>query len=377
MAMKRSCAFAASLLLLLLAAEVQPAHAQGVCPPCGGGPETVNSHNWSLTFVRPCLTAATTSGGRGGGIEIRNASFNGRPVLFKGHTPIMYVKYQNDLCGPFRDWQFEESVFACSGSVSSPGRCNGTAVTNCANPVGGDVGSFCGVSVDTSNPGYFVLTTVVKADWYRYQLEWYFFSNGTFIPAVKLTGVPHPCLNNTHVHFIFWRLDFDVEGTTPNVVEEFNAAPLTPGYWQNPDPLFTEMSRMRDASPPSRYWRARNTSTNRGYLIVPPDFLGLPSFADGAAVVPQVADLWLLQYQPALQDETDDCAGGLCALGGGTGYWAHLNRFIDESSTPNMVGGDVVVWYAASHSHEGGPTPPACDRLNGPICVQDPSGPPW
>jgi hypothetical protein len=373
--MKRSCVFAAPLVFLLLGAQAKPVLAQ--CPPCGGGPEVVNSHNWTLTFVRPCLTAAITAGGRGGGIEIQNATFNGRLVLFRGHTPILYVKYQNDLCGPYRDWQYEESRFVCSGNVPSPGRCNGAAVTNCANPPGGDVGNFCGVSVDTSNPSYLLLTTVVKAGWYRYQLEWYFFSDGTFIPAIKWTGVPHPCLNNNHIHFAFWRLDFDMETSTPNIVEEFNTAPLASGYFQSPDPLFVEMSRMKDLTPFSRWWRVRNTSTNRGYLIVPPDVLGLPFFADGAAVVPQIADLWLLQYMPDLQSETDDCAGGLCSLGGSGGYWAHLNRFINESSTANMVGADVVTWYAGSHYHQGNPTPPACNELNGPICVPDPGGPPW
>jgi hypothetical protein len=83
-------------------------------------------------------------------------------VFFKAHTPILNVKYQNDACGPFRDWQFEESPFRCSPVVAS-GRCNGPAVTNCANPVGGDVGSFCGVSVDTSHPNYLVLTTMLRA----------------------------------------------------------------------------------------------------------------------------------------------------------------------------------------------------------------------
>jgi hypothetical protein len=348
---------------------VAPSYAQ--CPSsCGGTAQNVSWNGWTFSFLRPCLTRATTAGGRGGGIEVRNARFNGREVFFKAHTPILTVKYQNDACGPFRDWQYEESPFQCSPAVA-PGRCNGPAVTNCANPAGGDVGTFCGVSVDTSDPDQLVLTTMVRAGWYRYQLEWYFFRDGTFRPAIRWTGVPHPCLNNTHIHFVYWRIDFDIDGGSPNTIEEFNGnSPLVPGYWPSWDPLFVEMDRMKERSG-TRIWRVRNDATGRAYRISPPE--ALSDEVDGVAVAPQIADIWALAYNSALQEETDDCAGTpkLCTLGGGAGYWPHLSRFITQTSSPNLLGKDVVFWYGAAHLHESGETSVPCHAINGPYCTPE------
>ncbi|MBI1746725.1 MAG: hypothetical protein HYR55_09075 [Acidobacteria bacterium] len=361
-----------------------PAFAQ-----CVGDPQNVVWNGWSFQFIRPCKTQTTTSGGNGGGIELRNGVFNGKQVFFKLHTPILNVRYQGDACGPYRDWQYQESNFQCVGTVvAGQGRCNGAAVTNCNNPPGGDVGSFTGVAVDTSSPDYLVLTTVLSAGWYRYQLEYYFYANGALRPAVKWTGVPNPCLNNSHLHSIFWRIDFDIEGSANNEIAEFNDPPLSPGYTFNYpwDILFTEQARMKDTAL-SRFWRQRNRGTNRAYLVYSPEtytalFGPLPPFGignvDGVAVPFQRQDIWGLLYNGALQEETNDCAGtpALCTLT--TGVWPHLDRFVDQTSDINqMVGQDLVFWYSASHAHPGSPTAPACDEVNGPYLTPDPDGPAW
>lgn len=337
---------------------------------CTGQTQTVNWLGWSLNFRRPCLTQATTSGGRGGGLEVSNVRFNGRLVLFKGHLPILNVKYQNDACGPYRDWQYEENTFQCAGQVFAAGRCEGPAITNCNNPAGGDVGNFCGVSVDR-NAERLLLTTLLRAGWYRYQLEWYFFAGGTFRPAIKWTGVPHSCLNNTHLHMAYWRLDFDIEDG-PNTVFEGSTVPLVHDYWEEWDPLFTEMTRAKDPSG-SRRWLIRNSVTNRGYQVLMPEAVSTTGEGDGAAVAPQISDIWALLYRAANQEETDDCAGL-----SGCGYWSHLSRFVTPSSDANhMIDKDVVLWYSAAHLHQGSPSPPACTAVNGPIVKPDPKGPAW
>jgi hypothetical protein len=307
----RALVLGASLVVAMcVGLPVAPSYAQ--CPSsCRGTAQNVSWNGWTFSFLRPCLTRATTAGGRGGGIEVRNARFNGKEVFFKAHTPILTLKYQNDACGPFRDWQYEESPFQCSPTVA-PERCNGPAVTNCANPAGGDVGTFCGVSVDTSDPDQLVLTTMVRAGWYLYQLEWYFLR----------------------------------------------------------DALFVEMNRMKEPSG-ARTWRVRNTTTGRAYRISPPE--ALSDEVDGVAVAPQIADIWALAYNSALQEETDDCAGtpALCTLGGGAGYWPHLSRFITQTSSPNLLGKDVVFWYGAAHLHASGETSAPCHAINGPYCAPE------
>ncbi len=373
--------------LLFLSVGYGPATLDAQCPPpCTGATEPVSWNGWDFSFRRPCLTEGTDAGGRGGGLEITDVNFNGRRVLFKGHLPILNVKYQNDLCGPFRDWQFQESRYNCVGKVVSDGRCEGTAVTNCSDPPGGDVGSFCGVTVDRSDPGKLVLTSLVQAGWYRYQLEWHFFLDGSFRPVIRWTAVQHPCLVNSHIHSAFWRLDFDIDTFSgePNVIEEFNDPPLASGYWEVPwDKLFVEMDRMKDVATFNRWWRVRNTSTDRAYIVFPPETRTPPLGNDGGAIAPKISDVWALHFEVALQQETDDCAGTppLCSLGGSGGYWAHLSRFIDQTRLPNLLDTDVVFWYGASHFHQGNPdgVPSAtdCDELNGPLIVPDPAGPPW
>lgn len=373
------------LKLLVLSSAFAAAPAVAQCGSCGGGAQSVSWNGWTFSFVRPCLTRTTTAGGRGGGLELRNVKFKGRSVLSRANTPVFNVKYKDNLCGPYRDWQYEESPFQCNGTVVSGGvgRCNGGATTNCNNPSAGDVGSFCGVSVNTSNPDQLVLTTMVKAGWYRYQIQWFFYRNGSMRPVINWTGERHPCINNAHLHNAYWRLDFDIDGATPNVVEESKDANVTPvGYWEKWDPLFAEMGRMRDSTAGVRKWRVRNTTTNRGYVIYPLEDTSTPGGGDGVATSTGVADFWALRYNSANQEETDDCFGSspICSISSGNGYWAHTPRFVDQNADPSfMIGKDVVVWYGVSHYHPTGvdQTPPACERENGPLIAPDPEGPAW
>jgi hypothetical protein len=164
-------------ILCALACFSEFANAQ--CGTCTDpGTQTVTWNGWSFSFVRPCLTGGTTSGGNG------------------GHTPILNVKYQNDACGPYRDWQDQESRFACT-NVTAAGRCDGPATTNCEMPNGEDTGAFCGVSVFES-PTKLTLTTNVQAGWYRYVLKWHFFPDGSFHPEGLFGAVPASCVQNPH-----------------------------------------------------------------------------------------------------------------------------------------------------------------------------------
>jgi hypothetical protein len=55
---------------------------------------------WRFLAVRP----AASSGTNGSGIELRFVGYRGKRVLYRAHVPILNVKYENDACGPFRDW---------------------------------------------------------------------------------------------------------------------------------------------------------------------------------------------------------------------------------------------------------------------------------
>jgi hypothetical protein len=373
--MKRTIQFILFLFCALLCfVEIVDAQCSCVDP----GTQTVNWNGWSFSFVRPCLTGATTSGGNGGGIEIRNATYNGKLVFSKAHTPILNVKYQNNACGPYRDWQDQESVFACT-NVTAPGRCDGPATTNCDMPNGEDTGSFCGVSV-FQTATKLTLTTNVQAGWYRYILRWHFFPDGSFHPDGLFGAVPASCVQNPHVHMIYFRVDMDIEGDTPNVVEErntsnfptFDSSSRTPDqFWTTWDPVIVEMSRMKQHDN-SRWWRVRNTTTNRAYLVYPPEVYPGSTGDDEVNIYPQISDIWFLKYNSTNQEETND--GGSFSR-----YWAHLYQFMNDTSWPgdNLQGADQVVWYGSGTIHQIEAENPACHDVQGPWFVPDPEGPSW
>jgi hypothetical protein len=345
------------------------------CGSCSGNPSNISYKGWQLQAVRPCQTQTTTAGGRGGGLEIRNARYNGKLVFSKAHIPVISVKYENDACGPYRDWQYQENVFNCT-NVTGAGRCDGPATTNCDMPNGDDTGSFCGVSIYRT-PSRLTLTTNVQAGWYRYVLKWHFYPDGTFHPEAFFGAVSDPCINNDHVHLIYWRVDMDIEGDTPNLVEEHNvyqkhdhspSADAT--YWGTWDNMFLESSRNKQLDG-SRWWRVRNTSTQRAYLIYPPEtYKGINQ--DEVRFVPQISDFWMLNYASTNQEETDDS-------GTGTRYWGHLNNFMSDSvssDTPNP-NVDKVIWYSGAVLHENEAANPQCHDVQGPWFFPDPKGTSW
>lgn len=98
---------------------------------------------WRFLVVRP----AASSGTNGSGIELRFVDYRGRRVLYRAHVPILNVSYQNNGCGPYRDWQNQES------SIQAIGQNVGSGFRLCSSPAttildtGSDVGNFVGVAI--------------------------------------------------------------------------------------------------------------------------------------------------------------------------------------------------------------------------------------
>ena len=197
--------------------------------------------------------------------------------------------------------------------------------TACDTP-GSDVGSFKGVAAQKLSDRL-ILTTQVMAGWYRYIYTWTFFLDGTFQPGVRFTAVNNTCTPLAHYHNIYWRLDFDLEGSTNDAIDEYNS-----GTWST---LATEAQRLYSPAT-GRKWRVRDKGTGSGYELVPgPD-------ADVASSW-SVADAWGLLYRSSEQDD-----GG--ATGGVDGDKAHLDNYVNGE---NIDGKDVVLWYRAGYRHDG------------------------
>jgi Cu2+-containing amine oxidase len=279
---------------------------------------------WRLQAVRP----AASSGVSGSGLEVRFVDYKGKRVLYRGHVPILNVKYDGDACGPYRDWQHDEHCFQCDGADLGSGfRLANTPPKTACN--GSDSGNFTGVAVYETDCEL-VLTTEMEAGWYRYIQEWRFHRDGTIRPRFKFTAVSNSCVCNVHVHHCYWRLDFDILTPGNNLVQEYNNPPIIPNTnWHKKE---FEIKRFRDYGR-HRKWRVSNTQSGDAYDVNPgpTDGVADPAYGKG--------DVWILRYHG---NELDD--GGF-----GIGTAADLDKFVNGEVVDNQ---DVVIWYGAHFRHD-------------------------
>jgi hypothetical protein len=282
---------------------------------------------WRLIAVRP----AASSGAMGSGVELRGVAYRGKRVLRRAHVPILNVRYDNDACGPYRDWQNEESRFKAQGAAVAPGfrLCPQPAETIFESR--SDQGNFAGVAVYVDGDEV-VLVSELAAGWYRYVSRWRLHADGTIKARFGFDAVNNSCVCRTHHHHAYWRLDFDIAGAGDDVVLEHND-PLLAGNDGNWHVLRNEVRRARNPGR-KRRWRVRSQGSSSGYVIT-------PGAHDGEADAYGVGDFWALRYRSG---EIDDGAVA-------TSTRAHLDAFVNRES---IVGTNVVVWYAGHFTHATG-----------------------
>jgi hypothetical protein len=283
---------------------------------------------WTLIANRP----AASSGTNGSGVELRNVSYRGKRVFRRAHVPILNVRYDNDACGPYRDWQNEESMLQATGTDPAPGfrLCGAPAQTILES--GTDHGNFLGVAVYAEGDEA-VLVSEMEAGWYRYISAWRLGADGTIRPRFGFAAVRASCVCNLHHHHAYWRLDFDVAGGGDCVVHEFNDPPVSgTAPWH---PLRHEIRRRR-STPHQRKWKVVNRTTGESVTLTPGE-------TDGDADAFGVGDLWALRRRPG---EVDD---GQPFTTDPNEARAHIDRFVTGAS---IHATDVVLWYAGHFAHD-------------------------
>jgi len=310
---------------------------------------------WDFCWTRP----ADSQPGNGSGIELTNVRFNGTLILGRAHLPILNVKYTNvanSFCGGanfcYRDWLYSEQDFQCapcqdaSGaavncSTASAVQCTGTTTPaatvceSCSIPPDGceDIGSFSGVAVENRGTSL-KLTSQCEAGWYRYIPEWEFFPDGRIEARFAATSIDATCVAFDHEHHAYFRLDFDVNGSAGNFVDEV----LPGGGLQRVvlERSFTDISPARSqwrvGGPGSPYVVEVSRNAGDGAAGDPP---GVPNGTGFA-----VADGWLLTYN--VNEISDYQNLSICQ--------ANLNSFVNNQL---VNGGDVVLWVRAGALHEG------------------------
>lgn len=285
---------------------------------------------WSFVAVRP----AASSGTNGSAIELRAVAYKGKRVLRRAHVPILNVRYDNDACGPFRDWQYQEGMIHAVGSDPAPGFRLCTQPAKTIFDSGSDTGNFLGVAVYVDGDEV-VLVSELEAGWYRYISLWRLAADGTIKPRFLFGAVANSCVCNVHHHHVYWRFDFDVVTGAHNAVREFNDPPLQ-GHTSRWHTLRHEIRR---AKLPARHrkWRVVNRVSGEHYTLIPGD-------EDGKRDSFGVGDMWALRHRSGR--EIDDGVGFTTVLDEAR---AHLDDFVTGQSIYDT---DVVLWYGAHFSHD-------------------------
>ncbi|MFD9205641.1 copper amine oxidase [Streptomyces sioyaensis] len=141
-----------------------------------------------------------------------------------------------------------------------------------------------------------LLYTVNKVGWYEYISEWRFSGDGTMTMQVGATGTVSPGdydagdgrgmpigkgakdYATSHSHNVFWRLNFGLDGSATNKVEQFDSALTTRSGGRTPTIRTTRTPVTKELAGdygPLRWWRVvSDTGRNkdghpRSYEIVP------------------------------------------------------------------------------------------------------------
>ncbi|HEX8734136.1 MAG TPA: hypothetical protein VF721_02360 [Pyrinomonadaceae bacterium] len=299
---------------------------------------------WEMLIIRP----SASSGTRKSGIELRDVKYKGKSVLKRGHVPILNVQYAPpENCGPYRDWQWQEDMFAtpATGNIDpAPGIRlvpDGQAATTILE-TGNDTGNFRGVAVYKQDNGYgleVVLITELQAGWYRYIMEWRFAPDGTIRPRYGFGATNNNCVCEAHNHHAYWRLDFDIVQPNNKVFQMERGR-----KFQKPLSLETRGNKNHQTK---RSLLIQNSAGDEAYMLV-------PNMSDGVADTFAVNDFWVLRYKNIVggtnvQNEIDD--GETCINCTSVTAPIRINPFVNGES---IVDQDVVVWYGAHFMHNDG-----------------------
>jgi hypothetical protein len=286
---------------------------------------------WRFICIRP----SASSGNNRSGIELRDVRFRGKMVLSRANAPVLNVQYYQNLCGPYRDWAWQEGMFVANGT-DVPNTNGGIRIcTDEPETVldnGTDTGNYRGVAIFDREE--VTLVSELNAGWYRYISKWIFHDDGVISPRFGFGATTNSCVCNGHIHHVYWRFDFDLVTAANNSIAEFSQGVLKA--------VGTESMKPRLGG--DQFWMVSNTVSGEAVIIRPGPLDGnYDKFGQG--------DLWMLSsHFPSEIDDSGQPTGGCSTC-------AHLNPMLNGES---IAGQDVVVWYGGHwvHDHFDQPTQP-------------------
>lgn len=181
----------AILLLAASPAAAQPSPTLASLPRSGSS----SFSNWSFQW---------NVGSKNEGLELHNVRYKNVKVLHKASMPVVKVKYRGNAqnvdsgCGPYQDRLNWGNLITVSGASSRV------------------------VSRQWSN--HMEIAVYSKIGGYHLYQAWYFHTDGRLQPMLYSRGWScshNPKSHRDHRHHPYWRLDFDIETHSGNVIHEF------------------------------------------------------------------------------------------------------------------------------------------------------------
>lgn len=232
------------------------------------------------------------------GLELNNVSFNDRKILHRASFPVMRVEYDNDVCGPFADilWpqtllpiQLEPPYDSCSGD------------------------ELCARTYSQNDEPFLELGVNVKIGEYQIYQSYIFSPDGYFDAYVFSRGLQ--CVTD-HRHHAHWLFDFDIDGSSNDQV------------FKNTGNL--QASEFNDRTVNTDYWTIQDAETGTRVELIPgPD----DGFTDDFS-------RWDVAVRQWKQPETNSWLWG--ARG-------EIGELFNDSE--NIDREDIVVWYVSHLPH--------------------------
>lgn len=246
--------------------------------------------------------------GRLDGISLTKVKYKGVDILSKASLPVMRVFYDNDDCGPYAD------------------------------RLGGDL-----TAVSWANNDLVVLREFTKSgrqwlevgiqdtigDYVIYQ-SWYLSEDGILDGHIFSKGLQ---CNTDHIHYPYWRMDFDVAGRENDQIRKFVG-----GDWQT---VSTESNDKVTAATNHR-WQVRDTVTGDSVSI---EFGAAGWSSTDGDVVPE-------------DDFLNNLILGRLYQARENSGWVHgAHSEVPFNNGENIDSQDIVVWYKGylPHSAAEGP----------------------
>lgn len=181
------------------------------------------------------------------GIAIRNVYYNNELVIWKASVPVIRVRYNGNVCGPYADrinWS------------------NLLNISNCGNA------KVCQTSSTFSGHNWLELGVLAKIGKYRIYQVWYFSDDGQIDVRVWSKGLH---CNADHDHHSYWRMDFDVNGFSGDQVFVYDNNRPNEGWGAGWHKYANELNDLKNSAT-SRKWFVRDNPTGHGvWIFVGPD----------------------------------------------------------------------------------------------------------